>query len=219
MTTSPSSPPGAGRKAPAHKPSSAPPPPPKTGGNLKYVAIGLVFLGGAAGLWAVLGEKPSPSAAPATAAPEVERVNPMAQPELEVEPEPDPEAPAEPATAATPSTPKKRSGDGTPATGSWDCAGEIDVAQVRAVIDANRPQVRSCYERRLKVNNLLQGTLKLQVKVGASGQVAQTSIGGTLSDKEVSACVKQLASQWRFPAPSGGACAVVAAPFQFSPLN
>ncbi|TPW00887.1 MAG: hypothetical protein FD124_3870, partial [Alphaproteobacteria bacterium] len=50
-------------------------------------------------------------------------------------------------------------------------------------------------------------------------QVAQTSVGGSLNDKEVFACVRRLAETWRFPPPSGGACAVVAAPFQFSPKN
>lgn len=202
----------------AGKPSSMPPPP-KSSGNLKYTLIGLLFLGGAAGLWATLGEPPPPAVT--APAPEVARVNPMAQPELVVEPEPEPapEAPTEPTTTRAPSAPKKKSGDAPPSTGGWDCDGAIDVAQVRAVVDANRAQVRSCYERRLKVNNVLQGSLKLQVKVGASGQVAQTTVGGSLNDKEVFACVRHLAEQWRFPAPSGGACAVVAAPFQFSPKN
>ena len=210
--------PVSGAASGAGKPSSIPAPP-KSGGNLKYALLGLLFLGGAVALWATLGEAPAPAAAPAPT-PEVARVNPMAEPELVVEPEPEPapEAPPEP-TARDTAPKKKRDVNAPVSTSGWDCAGEIDVAQVRAVIDANRAQVRSCYERRLKVNNVLQGTLKLQVKVGATGQVAQTSVGGTLNDKEVSACVRHLAETWRFPAPDGGACAVVAAPFQFSPLN
>lgn len=201
------------------RPSSIPAPP-KSGGNLKYALLGLLFLGAAAGLWTILGDAPAPAPAPVpVATAEVARTNPMAEPELVVEPEPEPEPPTpeEPAHAAVPR--KKKEGEAPAPIGGWNCAGEIDVGQVRGVIDANHVQVRTCYERRLKVNNVLQGSLRLQVKVNASGAVAQTAVGGSLNDKEVYACVRRLAEQWRFPPPSGGNCAVVAAPFQFSPVN
>ncbi len=145
-------------------------------------------------------------------------MSPMAEPEFLLEPA---EAPApEPATTSKPS-----SGSGAKAhaqaaapTG-WDCSGEIDVAKVRSIVDQNRAQVRACYERRLKLNNVLQGSLKLQVKVNATGAVVQTSVAGSLGDREVYACVRSVAEKWHFPPPTGGKCAVVAAPFQFSPKN
>jgi hypothetical protein len=99
----------------------------------------------------------------------------------------------------------------------WDCEGDVSRIAVQNVIDNNRAQVRNCYERRLKVNNVLQGDLKLKIKVGSNGQIAAATVGGTLKDNEVFGCVRSIAQRWSFPPPTGGPCAVVQVPFQFSP--
>ena len=97
----------------------------------------------------------------------------------------------------------------------WDCTGDLPGAS--QVVNENRPQIRSCYERRLKVNNVLQGNMTLKLKVGGAGKVAAAQVTGSLRDPEVFACVRKLAQTWTFPVPTGGSCAVVEAPFQFSP--
>jgi hypothetical protein len=185
----------------------------KSGGNLKYIVLGMVLLVGAiAGFWFL---KPTPAAAPEPPPPaptaNAERVNPMAQPDLILDESKDAGKPPE--EAASPDKPKRVVKD---VRDEWDCEGDLARASLQTVIDSNRTQVRSCYERRLKVNNVLQGDLKLKIKVAPSGQVIATAITGTLKDNEVFGCVRGIASGWKFPPPQNG-CAVVQIPFQFSP--
>jgi hypothetical protein len=145
------------------------------------------MLGVTAALWVIATRQMAPPPAPPPPPPKsAERVNPMAQPDLELdEPKPDAGQPAaEPA-------PVKHVAAGHRA-GDWECSGDLPTA--RKVIDDNRAQIRSCYERRLKVNNVLQGDLKLKLKVGSNGHVVATSVGGTLHDEAVFACVRNLAS-------------------------
>lgn len=193
--------------------TSAPPPP--AGGNLKYVAIGLLFLLAAGGLWLAVGkQEPAPEGTgPGPSGPA--RVNPMAQPDLALE-EPVAEPDAAVAVAPVEEGPKKRPSGG-PRAEEWDCTGDLKGAV--SVINEQRAQVRACYERRLKVNNILQGDLRVKLKVGANGKVLTSTVTGSLNDAEVNSCVRKLAAGWEFEAPSGGSCAVLQVPFQFSPKN
>jgi hypothetical protein len=184
------------------------------GGNLKYILGGVLLLGGAIGVFVLL-RSPAPATAPAThasAPASAERVNPMAQPELILEEQKDAGQPVELAEAEKPKRAAPRD-----TRGEWECDGDLSRTALQTVIDNNRAQVRNCYERRLKVNNVLQGDLKLKIKVGSNGQIAAAAVGGTLKDNEVFGCVRTLAQRWSFPPPTGGACAVVQVPFQFSP--
>jgi hypothetical protein len=185
-------------------------PPPARGSNLKYVFAGLLLLAGAAGLGMFIYSQRTPvkvSQLPTTPAPAVERANPMAQQELVVEEEKAPE-PEKPAIV------RKSSRSNW---GDWDCAGDLPGAKINKILADNRQQVRSCYERRLKVNNVLEGNLNLKLKVNSSGTVVATAVGGSLGDNDVFACVRNLAKQWAFPEPAGGECAVVQVPFRFTP--
>jgi hypothetical protein len=85
------------------------------------------------------------------------------------------------------------------------------------VVNDNHAQIRACYERRLKVNNVLQGDIQLRLKIGPSGRVVASALGGSLRDQEVFSCVRALAQSWTFAVPSGGSCAVVQVPFHFTP--
>jgi outer membrane biosynthesis protein TonB len=185
----------------------------KSGNNTKYILGGLLLLGAAVGMWMLL-QQPPPAPAAAPAPPpkpaEPERVNPMAQPDLILEEEKDAGVPVPQAVAPKRTGPKV-------VRDEWDCQGDVERAALQRVIDANRVQIRNCYERRLKVNNILQGDLKLKMKIGSSGNMALTSVTGTLRDSEVFGCVKAIAQKWNFPPPSGGNCAVVQVPFQFAP--
>jgi outer membrane biosynthesis protein TonB len=181
------------------------------GGNAKYIALGLLLLAGAYGFWVFL-QPPEPAPAPPAPPPPEpeapERENPLAEPEfdLEVEPEPEPEKPKK--------TGKTRV---RYVRGAWECSGDIDRKAAARLVATNKRQVTTCYERRLKMNNVLQGNLKLRVKVGATGDVVATAVSGTLNDREVYNCVRNLAKKWSFPPPEGGNCAIVEAPFNFTP--
>jgi outer membrane biosynthesis protein TonB len=180
---------------------------------MKYVVIGLVCLALAIGLWLAASQSKPPAPPPAAPPPEVARVNPMEQQlDLEEQKVPDagaPAAPPEEEAAKRPSTPARKGNT------EWECSGDLPGAL--GVVRSNSAQVRSCYERRLKMNNLLQGDVRLKLKVGAGGKVVATQLSGSLHDAEVLSCMRNLAQSWTFPVPSGGSCAVVQVPFQFSP--
>ncbi|MAQ16750.1 MAG: hypothetical protein CMN30_18400 [Sandaracinus sp.] len=97
------------------------------------------------------------------------------------------------------------------------CDGDLDVSAIRSVATQNSRQVRACYERALKQNNLLQGTVNVTLAVGRTGSVEQVRVGGSLRDSEVFACVRRLAQSWQFPAVTGGSCAQVSIPFAMTP--
>lgn len=187
------------------------------GNNTKYIIAGLLLLAGAIGL--VLYLKPSAPpeepAKPVAKPKEVERINPLAEQNLILEEEP--EEPDAGQAAVVEPEPVKKKRVARPKRGAWDCDGTLDRAQASRVIAQNRSQVRTCYERRLKVNSILQGKVQVKLKIGANGKVTATEVTGSLRDNEVFGCVRRLAQTWEFPKPQGGNCAVVSAPFNFTP--
>ena len=98
-----------------------------------------------------------------------------------------------------------------------DCFGTLAPAQIARVINGQpRKQVQACYERRLKDDNLLQGSMTVLITIGTAGSVTDVSISGTLRDKGVYSCVRRVAKTWKFPKPEGG-CVQTAIPFQMTP--
>lgn len=193
-------------------------PPPTSGGNGKFVVVGLLLLLlGGAGAWFVMKPEPPPPAAP-TPPVAVAPTPPPPDPGLYIPPA-IPDAGPVP-DAGGPAKVKRiikyvnAGGDGGDFS---ECNGEVARAAAARVVSENRAQLRSCYERGLKRKNALQGSVRITLKVGRSGSVEGTKIGGSLSDAEVFSCMRGIASRWRFPAPTGGSCAVVEAPFNFSP--
>lgn len=190
----------------------------RAGGNLKYILGGLLLLCGAGVVVFLLRSPAAPAPAepakPAETPQAPERVNPMAEQELILDEQKDA---GQPAAAAAEEKPKAAAPHEV--RDEWACDGDLARAALQNVIDNNRAQVRNCYERRLKVNNVLQGDLKLKIKVGSNGQVSAAAVSGTLHDNEVFGCVRSLAQKWSFPPPTGGTCAVVQVPFQFAPKS
>lgn len=194
--------------------SLTPSPASSGGGYAKYVIALLVLLGGGLGLFLAT-RKPEPPQPPAVTPPpkNAERSTALTQDaiQLPVDEEPDAGAPV----AEVVEEPKKPKRTGT--TDSWSCEGDIPAAEIRSVLEERAPQIRACYEKRLRVNNLLQGSLRLQVRVGNDGKVTAARTSGTLKDPEVSSCIQALARKWSFPPPTGGNCAVFDAPYNFTP--
>jgi len=99
----------------------------------------------------------------------------------------------------------------------WECLGTLEANEIQRVIKGQpSKQVQTCYERRLKDNNLLQGSMKVLLTIGSDGGVKAVSVDGTLNDRQVYTCVKRVAKTWKFPSPHGG-CVRTEAPFQMTP--
>lgn len=178
---------------------------------MKYGLIGLLLLLAAVGLYCVSQEDPPPPPPPVVADAGVLERTTQFGPEIEI-PEEEPDAgevdSGETEVVATMTTMRPV---------SRDCDGQLDVAAVQRVVAQERRQVRSCYERRLKVNNVLQGQVVVRMIVGQTGSVEQVAVNGSLRDNEVFQCVRRLAQGWQFPRPTGGRCAQVNAPFTLTP--
>jgi len=186
--------------------------PPLKKNDGKYALVALLILLAAGGLWFFLRTGDSePQAEVIEPAPEAPTRQQFA-PEIEI-PEQDAGL-AEPEDEEASAKPPQRS-QANPA--DWDCRGTLAAAELTAIIRGQpSKQVQTCYERRLKDNNLLQGSMKVLLTIGASGSVRAVSVDGTLNDRQVYSCVKRVAKTWKFPRPHGG-CVRTEVPFQMTP--
>lgn len=196
---------------------SMPPPPPTDGGGLRYALVGLVLAALAGVGWWMTStpSEPTPARAIPDAGPGIDRSRVLADDSLEIAVvEPDAGAPdaglVEEATGTAHHS-------GRPSTGEWNCTGDLPRDAVASVVRSFDAQIRSCYERRLKGNPLLSGNMSLSIKVGASGGVEGVQVGGSLRDRDVFSCVRGVVTRMRFPAVTGGSCAVLSVPYSFSP--
>ncbi len=191
------------------------PPPPKSGGGAKYLLVLLILIAGGLGLFFTFRSPEAPVAAPPAPEPPkaAERSTSLANDALEIPEAAEPDAGAPEKVEVAKKPPNRPVGD------QWACEGDVPATDIRRILSDSQTQVRSCYERRLRNNNMLQGTVNLQVKIGTTGKVTGTRIRGTLQDAEVKSCVQSLAKNWSFPSPTGGTCAVFDAPYNFTPKN
>ena len=187
---------------------SSQPPLKKTDG--KYIVIALLLLLGAAALWFFVKTAGSGSEVEVVQPPPDASVREQFAPEIEI---PEQEAPDGGPDDAS----RAKTTQASPSPADWECYGTIDEAAVLNIINGQpRKQVQTCYERRLKDDNLLQGSMKVLLTIGASGNVRTVSVDGSLGDPTVFACVKRVARTWKFPEPKGG-CVRIAVPFQMTP--
>jgi outer membrane biosynthesis protein TonB len=187
--------------------------PPLKKNDGKYGLVALLLLLSAGGLWLFLkpaGGDSEPQAEVAAPAPEVARE--QFAPEIEI---PELDAAIDGVEEQEPSREAPPSPDDRPA--DWICDGTLSASQLSEVIRGQpSKQVQTCYEQRLKENNLLQGSMTVLLTIGASGSVKAVSLSGSLRDPQVYACVKRVAKTWKFPQPEGG-CVRTAVPFQMTP--
>jgi hypothetical protein len=95
---------------------------------------------------------------------------------------------------------------------AWSCSGALSGEVVRRSIGQLGPAVLRCYERRVVQAPGLRGLLVLRLRVDGTGAVDAVHVAG-IEDDELVECAGNEALRWRFPAPEGGACAIVEAPF------
>jgi hypothetical protein len=85
--------------------------------------------------------------------------------------------------------------------------------EIESMIKRRATQIRACYERRLKHDPALAGTVSLRLRVGGAGQVSKVSIEeSTLPDPLVAECLRHEAAGWSF---AQGRNATVVYPFVF----
>jgi len=94
--------------------------------------------------------------------------------------------------------------------------GSIDREAVRRVIRSIVTQIRSCYEKQLKLNPALAGKLVITFEIAEAGKVRSARAkSNELGDTVVGECVSARISAQRFPEPPEGTIAVVDYPFVF----
>ena len=106
-----------------------------------------------------------------------------------------------------------------PAHDLWTCQGDLPPTDIKKILGDQQASIRSCYERALRNNNQLQGSVELEVRIGNDGKVSHSRVHGTLHDGEVTKCMQNLAKNWVFHSPAGGPCAVFKAPYNFTPKH
>jgi hypothetical protein len=93
--------------------------------------------------------------------------------------------------------------------------GTIDVKAVDRYINTRFGQVRQCYERRLKINPLLEGKVDLKIGINTKGKASSISVNkDTVRDPQMITCIKGVIRSWQLPKPEGGKV-IVAKQFKF----
>jgi|GEM_PF-3686690 len=88
-----------------------------------------------------------------------------------------------------------------------------ELAVIEELLRQRRSQIRSCYERSLKHNPELAGTVTLRLHLDDSGRVSTSAVDSeTLSEPAVGRCLRNEAAGWSFP---GGRNATIVYPFVF----
>jgi hypothetical protein len=112
---------------------------------------------------------------------------------------------------AAPKLPKPPSETGTIIVdvGALEGAG-LDLAAAGAAVESHRPAVVACYQAGLRRNPLLRGMMKLELTVGAAGEVTAATAQGF--EAGVADCLAAEARTWVLPAPAA-APATLGVPF------
>ena len=85
--------------------------------------------------------------------------------------------------------------------------------EIESMVRRRATQIRACYERRLKRDPSLAGTVSLRLRVGEAGQVSRVTVEeSTLPDPLVAECLRREAAGWSFTV---GRNATVVYPFVF----
>lgn len=129
-----------------------------------------------------------------------------------------PPPPPPPAPEAKPAADRASAPKSTGAMALGGCAGACTgsaTAELTSALRVKAGAARSCYERALRQNAMLQGRMTVGLRVGATGRVCSASIvSNSLGDPGVASCVAGLMRSGSLPAPTGG-CVDVQVPMNF----
>ncbi len=187
---------------------STTPPPVKGSGTGPLVATALVMIALISGLLYWKLNSGAAEVQPAAPVP-VPKVLPKV-----AEAAPPPPPPEETVDAGSePEAPKKAQH----ATGPVGCAGPCsgDSAEVQGALGARARQAQGCYERALRQNAMLEGQIRVSVRIAPGGAVCSANIvSDQLGDPSVGGCILQRFRASSFPAPKGG-CMDAQVPINF----
>ena len=94
------------------------------------------------------------------------------------------------------------------------CPGSVDGPRVSTVVRQNYGGLRECYNRQLRSNPTLRGTVTAEWVINTNGSVGQISTAGQVAhDHTFRSCFETSLSHMRFPSPHGG-CAMFRAVVQ-----
>lgn len=125
--------------------------------------------------------------------------------------------PASPAASSDAPGPRTPSGPSSSSSGPADTR---TAESINAVIQANREQVRACYDRALESNPDIVGDLVVSFVIDPSGKVKSAEIDWNESDihvPELDACATAAIRSLTFPASSRGLESQVTYPFNLNP--
>ncbi len=92
----------------------------------------------------------------------------------------------------------------------------LDQSVIKKVIDSHMPAIKYCYNKELRKNAGLSGTVVTRFTVGPKGKVTQAEVNrSTLNNKNVETCMIDEIKSWVFPEPNKGVEVLVNYPFKF----
>ena len=96
--------------------------------------------------------------------------------------------------------------------------GALDRSLIHRVMRRHLGVFRSCYQRELQLDPLLQGTLVVKFIISKDGSVARASVkSSTLGNERLESCVTERLLRVQFPSPKGGGIVIVRYPLVFRP--
>ncbi len=77
---------------------------------------------------------------------------------------------------------------------------DVSADDLARTLSQQRPRIQSCYERGLKRDPQLSGTVSLRLEIGKAGRVRRATVEhSTLADQQVVDCLVEDAQRWTFP--------------------
>ncbi len=187
---------------------STTPPPVKGSGTGPFVAAAVVMIALISGLlyWKL-------NSGTAEVQPAVPVPVPKALPKVAEAPPPPPPPEEVVDAGSEPEAPKKAQHAAGPVGCAGPCSG--DSAAVQGALAGRARQAQGCYERALRQNAMLEGQIRVSVRIAPSGAVCSANIiADQLGDPSVGGCILQRFRASSFPAPKGG-CMDAQVPINF----
>lgn len=103
---------------------------------------------------------------------------------------------------------------------SGGSSGSLDPSSVSAQIRKYTGGVRNCYERQLKIDPTLSGSVRVAFNIGGDGSVQGCSVtSSSIASSEVGSCVCSRIERWRFEPSADGGGSSVNYSFVFTPAS
>ena len=176
-----------------------------------FVAIAVLLVAAIVGAFLWINRSAAPAPSP-TSKP-VATASATATAALGEAPPPPPPVEEDAGAAAPDSGAKVAAGGGG---GCGACRGTASAA-LRSALAGRAGSARKCYERALRVNSSIQGSIKVGVRVDSTGSVCSASlVEDSIHAGDVTSCVLNMYRGQKFP-PAEGGCVEVNIPISFSP--